>query len=247
MKTTIIWAIIILVLSGTSFANTDKKPCNKKKQSERDTIVANINGHGYSIEIDFETGKGHNNPSFAIWIETMDEEFVQEVFITKSVSTGIYRYGDSSTGKWEAGQKMYYATLPYFLHKRTLNNEIPSPDKPIVDAYTGATPIGDFTLKAKTDSKITGKFRIVMEINQAWDFNNYWHNAKYPDELEYHNSCQPSLVYSVTIDPDNLMPEYIMNPIGHGHYAGTDGKLYTDLSTFTTALKIAAKIKVTVK
>jgi hypothetical protein len=246
MKTIIITSLVILTITGSSFASTNKEQMRKNKP-EKETVETNINGKGYSIELDFTAGKGHNNPSFAIWIETMDEEFVQEIFVTKSVSTGIYRYGDASSGKWEAGEKMYQATLPYFFHKRTVNAEIPTPDKPIIDAYTGATPKQDFQLKSKTNEKINSKFRIVMEINQAWDFNNYWNNAKYPDEKEYKNSCQPSLVYAVTIDPENLMDEYTMNPIGHGHYAGKDGKLYTDLSTFTTALKIADKIKVIVK
>lgn len=246
MKTIIITSLVILTITGSSFASTNKEQI-KKKKPEKEIIETNINGKGYTIELDFIAGKGHNNPSFAIWIETMDEEFVQEIFVTRSVSTGIYRYGDASSGKWEAGEKMYKATLPYFFHKRTVNAEIPTPDKPIIDAYTGATPKKDFLLKSKTNLKTNVKFRIVMEINQAWDFNNYWNNAKYPDEKEYKNSCQPSLVYAVTIDPENLMEEYTMNPIGYGHYAGKDGKLYTDLSTFTTALKIADKIKVIVK
>lgn len=245
MKTRIILTSFLLIaLSAASFAENDP---SKKKKNEKQVIEANVNGKGYTIEVDFVAGKGHNNPSFAIWIETMDEKFVQEVFVTKSVSTGIYRYGDSSTGKWEAGQKMYYATLPYFLHKRSSTVAIPTPDKPITDAYTGATPKRNFILTTKTDAAIKGKFRIVMEINQAWDFNTYWNNAKFPGEKEYKNSCQPSLIYAVTIDPDNLMPEYKLNPIGHGHYAGTDGKLYTDLSTFTTALRIASSIKIIVK
>ncbi len=246
MKKSIIISIIILAISGFSFANNDKEPCKKKKQSEKEIIEANINGKGFSVEIDFTAGKSHNNPSFAIWVENMNEEFIQELFVTKSVATGIFRFGDTSTGTWQAGEKMYNATLPYYFHKRTVNADVPSKEKPIIDAYTGATPKQDFLLKSKTDIKIKGKFRIVMEINQAWDFNNYWYNAKYPDEPEYHNSCQPSLVYSVTIDPENLMDEYILNPIGHGHYSGKDGKLYTDLSTFTTALKIADNIKVVV-
>lgn len=243
---TIIASLVILAIAGVTFANTGKEPCKRKSQ-EKEIIEANINGQGYTFEIDFSAGKGHNNPSFAIWIETLDEKFVQEIFVTKSVSTGIFRYGDASSGKWEAGSKMYYATLPYFIHKRTANAEIPTTDKPIIDAYTGATPKEDFLLKTKSNTKIKGKFRLVMEINQAWDFNNYWHNSKFPDEKEYRNSCQPSLIYAVTIDPENLMDEYTLNPIGHGHYAGKDGKLYTDLSTFTTALDIAKKITVHVK
>lgn len=243
---TIITSLLLMALATSTIANTGKRPC-RKNHKEKEVIEANINGKGFSFEIDFTAGKGHNNPSFAIWIETMDEEFVQEIFVTKSVSTGIYRYADATSGKWEAGAKMYHATLPYFIHKRTSNAEIPTTDKPVIDAYTGATPKEDFLLKTKSDARIKGKFRIVMEINQAWDFNNYWHNAKYPEEKEYRNSCQPSLIYSVTIDSENLMEEYILNPIGHGHYAGKDGKLYTDLSTFTTALEIAEKIKVVVK
>lgn len=245
MKTKIILAIVIsIIVSSNIFAG--EKPSKRKKQ-EPQKIEANVNGKGYTIEVHFTAGKGHNNPSFALWIESMDEKFIQEIFVTKSVSTGIYRYGDASSGKWEAGQKMYYATLPYFLHKRSTTVEIPTPENHIADAYTGATPQNSFILTTKTDKKIEGKFRIVMEINQAWDFNNFWHNAKYPDEKEYRNSCQPSLIYAVTIDPQNLMSEYTLNPIGHGHYAGKDGLLYTDLSTFTTALKIAQSIKIVVK
>lgn len=245
MKTKIILAIVISIIVSTNmFAG--EKPSKRKKQ-EPQSIEANTNGKGYTIEVHFTAGKGHNNPSFALWIESMDEKFIQEIFVTKSVSTGVYRYGDASSGKWEAGQKMYYATLPYFLHKRSSSVEIPTPENHIADAYTGATPQNSFILTTKTDKKLEGKFRIVMEINQAWDFNNFWHNAKYPDEKEYRNSCQPSLIYAVTIDPENIMAEYTLNPIGHGHYAGKDGLLYTDLSTFTTALKIAQSIKVVVK
>jgi len=59
-------------------------------------------------------------------------------------------------------------------------------------------------------------------------------------------SCQPSLIYAVTINP-NSDEEYFMNPIGHGHYAGKDGNLYTDLGSFTTALNIVKKVNVKLK
>jgi len=243
-KTIIIFTITVISLSLLGF---NSNQCKKRKKKEPEKIEANINGKGYEIEITFLTGKGHNNPSFAIWVEDMNENFIQELFVTKSVATGIYRYGDSSSGKWEAGEKMYNATLPYFIHKRSENASIPSHDAPIIDAYTGATPTSDFILTTKSDIKYDKKFRIVFEINQAWDSNNYWNNAKYPQEKEYRNSLQPSIIYAVTIDPDNLMDEYTLNPIGHGHYAGKDGKLYTDLSTFTTALQIAESIKINIK
>ena len=41
--------------------------------------------------------------------------------------------------------------------------------------------------------------------------------------------------------------EIEMKPIGHSHYAGETGELFTDLSTLSTALKIANTITLTVK
>jgi hypothetical protein len=240
-------ALILVLLSTASFAGSGKKPCKKKTESNPEVIETNINGKGYTFEIDFTAGKGHNAPSFAIWIEDMNENFIQELFVTKAVATGIYKFGDNTSGKWAAGERLYAATLPYFIHKKSKDAAIPNSDKPIVDAYTGATPKQDFLLKTKSDNKIDGKFRILLEINQTWDYNNYWHNAKYPDDKDYKTSCQPSIIYAVTIDPKNLMNEYILNPIGHGHYSGKDGKLYTDLSTFTSALNIIKEVKVVVK
>ena len=39
-----------------------------------------------------------------------------------------------------------------------------------------------------------------MEINQNWDWNEYWTNDKYPDDENYKMSCQPALVYEAVID-----------------------------------------------
>jgi hypothetical protein len=83
-----------------------------------------------------------------------------------------------------------------------------------------------------------------MEINQPWDWNEYWTNTKYPEDENYKTSSQPSLVYRVTIDLNSGVKEYSMKPVGHGHYSGMDGSLTTDLSTLTTALEIAKSITV---
>ncbi len=40
--------------------------------------------------------------------------------------------------------------------------------------------------------------------------------------------------------------EYIMKVIGHSHWSGSSSELFEDLSTITTALKIAESIKITV-
>jgi hypothetical protein len=60
--------------------------------------------------------------------------------------------------------------------------------------------------------------------------------------MNYKTSSQPSLVYSAIIDPGSSGKEFILNPVGHGHYSGLDGSLDPDLSTLTTGLEIAKSI-----
>jgi hypothetical protein len=79
-------------------------------------------------------------------------------------------------------------------------------------------------------------------VNQPWDVNKFWTNAKYDNDI-YLTSCQPALVYAVTVDFSQPMHTYYLNPIGHSHPYGADGLLYTNLKTFTTALDIFSEIR----
>lgn len=167
------------------------------------------------------------------------------------MATGVYGHGDAGNGELSknSGEALRPATLPVWLHKRNVQNKfgsnVPTPETPVPDAYTGATPESDFQLVVKTDKPLNGKYRIYLEINQPWDFIDYWNSTKFPDNKHYKSSCQPSVAYAVTIDTKTT-GEYFLNPVGHGHYACEDGKLYTDLSGFTTALTIAKKISLTI-
>ncbi len=88
------------------------------------------------------------------------------------------------------------------------------------------------------------KFRVLFEINQTWDWNEFWTNNKFPDDEEYKTSCQPALVYLAIIDLHNPEDEYVMEIIGRSHHSGANGELYGDLETLTTALHIAEEIVV---
>lgn len=243
---------LTIVLLFESF--TIKKTNDKPLVTVNDTLYSNINGSGLDLQIEVKNGKEHNHPTFAFWIEDLEGNFVQTLFVTKSLATGVYNHADSGDGRWknEKGEARRPATLPYFLHKRGIKADdgtyLPSPEKPIVDTYTGATPKSSFILKSKTDKKYSQKFRLLMEINQPWDWNKYWNNTKFPDDIDYKTSCQPALVYSVTIDLENeAIADYYLNPIGHSHYSGKNGQLYTNLTTLTTALEIIDYVKVTVQ
>jgi hypothetical protein len=243
-------AIFITILA---FLNSCRSTDNagKRNVQQVEYIESNINGIGETIELSFEKGDAFNHPTFVVWIEDTLGNFIQTLFITKSYGSGTFNYGDKSGGKWKAGQVLRPAALPYWSHKagayKGVNFYIPDSVHPVIDAYTGATPKGDFKLQTKADKNYFEKVRILFEINQTWDWNEYWTNNKFPDDAEYKTSCQPAVVYAATIDFSKKGQMQQLKPIGRSSHSGSDGKLYDDLNTITTALHIAERITVLVK
>ena len=244
-------AIVIIFLLTIFIGCT----ANKKliHQQLNDTIISGLSSSGVSFDIEFFVGKAHNHPTFTVWTETMSEEFVETLFVTKFIGTGVFGYAPTAQGEWQRqpGRAMRPAALPYWMHKHGGKGQkeikIPTPENPEPDAITGATPKAGFLLKTNASQPYQEKFRLLVEVNQTWDWNEYWTNSLYPNDVDYKTSCQPSVIYAVTIDPANPQQEYYLNPIGHGHYSGKDGKLYTDISSLTTALHIFDRVVVRCK
>ncbi|MCG6188285.1 hypothetical protein [Maribellus maritimus] len=201
----------------------------------------------HSLTIEFFKGKAYNHPSFAVWTEDLEGNFIETLYVTQFVATGKFGHGEVEAGKWsdKPGTIRRPATLPYWAHKRGIKASdglyVPSPETAVSDALSGATPINNF--KLNTATKMRGeKFRLLMEINQPWDSNKFWTNNKFPGNLDYFTSLQPALVYAVTIDPDWDETDYYLNPIGHSEPSGRNGNLYTNLTTVTSAKEIVRKI-----
>jgi hypothetical protein len=222
-------------------------------ENEPITIKTSPKNPVREIEIEFIKGDAFNHPSFAIWTEDLEGDFIETLYVTQYVATGKFRFGETEPGRWkdEPGEARRPATLPYWAHKRNIQAPdglyIPSPETPVPDALTTATPKNNFVLETTTSYSRNARFRVVMEINQAWDSNEFWTNNKYPGNNDYFGSLQPALVYAVTVDPVNPEDEYYLNPIGHSHPTGENGRLFTDLTTLTTAKEIARKIIVRLK
>jgi len=218
-----------------------------------EVITTNPETINTNLEFELTAGKNHNHPSFAIWVEDLDGNYIETLYVTEYFAKGVFGHGESEPGKWknEAGEVRRPAALPYWSHKRNIKAGdglyAPSPETEVPDALTSATPKGNFVLKTGTKAGKEKKYRILFEVNQPWDSNDYWTNDKYPDDNNYKSSLQPALIYSLTISPDSEIKEYYLNPIGHGHYSGKDGKLYTNLTTITTAKNIYSKVKVTIQ
>ena len=206
-----------------------------------------VENRGTKLEISFEKGKEYNHPLFAIWLADENGKFIQTLYVSESIGKGFFLHGNRKTGTWLPGEIQRPAALPYWVHQRNVTNEngglLPTPKSPVVDACTGATPKNSFFLDVTTEDLLQGNYKVMFELNQSWDWNEYWFNAKYPDDKEYKTSSQPALVYCADIESGNFQPVQF-KAVGHSHYSGKDGNLNKELNTLTTALKIARKISV---
>ncbi len=232
--------IILLAMGCSSGKRLDPKP-------KPDTLSYGIDTSGTFLSIIFEKGDKHNYPLMVFWLEDRNGNFLKTIYVAKSIGKGVFLYGDTVAGFWQPGAIQRPAALPYWGHKRGLQNEfgnyIPSESQPLVDAITGPTPRRSFVINAYTGDNVPKKFKLLMEINQAWDVNRYWINNKYPGNEEYRASGQPALVYSVDLDRD-VAGTFTFTPVGHSHYDGSDGSLTNDLSTITSALDIVKSVRV---
>lgn len=244
MKTTLIIFVILLVIGCAS---------NRTAQVQKTIINTTPENIHTKLELDFEQGKSHNHPSFAVWIEDLDGNFIETLYVTQYVAIGIFGHGEIQSGRWsdEPGEARRPASLPYWSHKRNIKAPdglyIPSPETAVPDALTGATPIGSFILDTGTKITSNDKFKILAEVNQPWDSNNYWSNSRFPDDKDYNTSLQPAIVYSATVDPMSNQKEYNLKAIGHSDPSGKNGELTSDLSTLTTAMEIFQNIVVRIK
>ena len=134
-------ASIALVLPACKSGRIQEEP-------QRVEMNANLEGKGTALFLDFQKGSAHNHPSFVMWAEKLDGQFIQTLLISKAVGTSVYQHGDPSSGHWEPGEIRRPASLPYWAHRRNVKSPdgllVPSLENPVADAYTGATPAGDF-------------------------------------------------------------------------------------------------------
>lgn len=220
----------------------------RSKQKPPTELITRTGEQGYELIITFIPGKKHNHPLMAFWTEDTLGNYLETLYVAQSIAKGYFAHGDASSGFWQPGPIRRPAALPYWGHKGVVQADdglyLPTPDNPMPDALTGATPKAAFTLYTRTGSNSPAVFNVLMEINQSWDWNQYWHNNKYPDDAEYKTSSQPAVVYRATIDTSRPNERITLKPVGHSHWSGSDGNLYDGMNTLTTALEIVKEVKV---
>jgi hypothetical protein len=244
MKIKILTAFVLF--TSLIFSGNKHLLGQKGQKAEFQELKTNNNGKGVELEIRFQKGISHYYPLMAIWIEDTSGKYIHPLYVAESIAKGMFDHGTQKDGHWVKGEKIISSALPYWAHKRKNASDdsifMPTKEHPLPDAYTGATPTSSFLLHTRTNKIAGDKFKVMFEVNQSWDWNEYWYNSKYPGNKEYLKSAQPALVYGVTIILDDSKKEYVMKPLGHSHPYGATGELFEDLSTLTTAKKIADKI-----
>lgn len=213
-------------------------------------IKENKSNGEYTAEIEVLKGKYFGHPLFAIWLEDSAGNYIRTIYISKSISSSVYKKGKKIARIWMSASLRRPEALPYWSHKRNIlasdGMYVPLENSPDLDAISGATPTNSFIIK----SKINSNCKILLEVNQSFDWNNYYKPGSHPEDKIYSGSGnvgQPALVYRIYLDNDMLKAKnhFFMDLIGHSHYSGADGKLYTDLSGITTAKEIIERIVVT--
>lgn len=242
MKQIIIILLLILGSMLQPFAQI-----GSKKVIEFET---NTGAKGEKLEIIFNKGKKFKDPTFAIWIEDMEGKYIETLYVTQYLGSGIFRHAKRAEGRplSKRGPAKRPSALPVWLHQR--NNGIfllPTPDAPVADAISGATPKNNFILSTVCTQQLPTQFKVMFEINQPFDYNEYWSKELHPAEFDYNYSAQPALVYAAVIDISKKSDKVQFELIGHSHYSGRNGELYSDVSLFPTALSIVEKMYVAIK
>jgi hypothetical protein len=127
---------------------------------------------------------------------------------------------------------------------------LPTKDKPMVDGISGATPLGSFDVKLISADPLK-QFVVKVEVNHSTDFND-----SYPKDANEGNenysggkegSGQPAVIYKAVVDLSKGETTFEAKLIGHSSPDGSDGKIYTDMSGLTTALKIVQRITINIQ
>ena len=212
------------------------------------------------LEIDLLRAEHYWHPQMAIWTEDLEGNYLETVFVSKATARGLFFGGRSKENfksfdekKDAIGDYRRVNALPVWSHKRGIiysdGMYVPTNQNPLPDVITGETLTDNFKLLASTDR--VDSFILKIEINVAFDDNEYYSEYDFPDDDIYHNGTgqlgQPSIIFETLIDLHDGKNYYLMELVGHGHHSGRTGEIYRDLSTLTTAKHIVERIVVGIK
>lgn len=190
-----------------------------------------------------------NAPQMVVWVETIDGEFLETLFITKRIARAEWRKAPGDATPPEEIRRA--EALPVWAHRHGVvyadGLPVPTSEDPMPDAITSATPKKGFAIRTRLPEN-RRKLVVFFEVNASTDFNAAFpHDAAVGAE-NYSGgewgSGQPSLVYRAVIDPA-AQGEVPLVLAGHGSADGSSGEIEVDLSGITTARAIVESVTIT--
>jgi hypothetical protein len=272
--------LIVTVLIAGIFAFTYYEPvpirqlmdwrASRNTQSIADVSLSEYDvydfaqGNEADITIDFLKGKHFWNPQLVIWLEDSSGNYIETLLVTESTARGLFYSGRTASNFKESDEEKAdentptrrVDALPCWSHKR--NHKYadgfysPPPGEPMPDAISGATPKANFYFKSAPDGIDDLKsFRIMVEVNVAFDENEFYSEYDFLDDSVYHSGTgllgQPSLIYGTTVSKTDDHRYYVLHLLGHGHHSGASGELFRNMETITTAKYVVERIVLGVK
>ncbi|TRZ43985.1 DUF4405 domain-containing protein [Robertkochia solimangrovi] len=207
-----------------------------------------------NIAVELKKGSAFQYPLFAIWAEDSLGNYLETLYISRVIASSTYDFGINIDGEWEPAVKRRPEALPYWTHKRGIKASdglfTPLENSADIDAVSGATPTGNFLIESRSNFELNN-YRILLEVNQSYDWNEYYSKDRFPEDMIYSGSGQvgqPSLIYAADIFSEfkESTVHGLMKLIGHGHHSGKNGELYEDLSEITTAKQIIDRVIISI-
>jgi hypothetical protein len=239
---------------GNAFRNEQLGKSTQMNEYEHIQLQQALGDAAVAIEV--KKGAAFQYPLFAVWAEDLEGNYVQTLYVSRSIATSVFKYGKKEGEQWEPAVLRRPEALPRWSHKRGIQAadgyHLPSGGTADVDldGYSGATPHNNFIVSSKLQQKSLETVRIFFEVNQSYDWNEYYSKDRFPEDTIYSGSGkvgQPALVYTTVVDLKRAgKKDYLLEPLGHSHHSGATGELFPDFTNITTALEIVDRIILTV-
>ncbi len=181
-----------------------------------------------AISVDVLRSEHYWHPQMAIWVEDENGNYLETLFVSKATAKRLFFGGRSKynfkTFDQSKGASSDYRrvnALPVWSHKRGVQYAdglyVPSNEDHFPDAITGETITDNFKLLTSMDR--SSKFRLKIELNVAFDDNEFYSEFDFPDDDVYHSGTgqlgQPSIVFDTLIDLEDGTKYYLMTLIGY--------------------------------
>lgn len=236
--------LVILATLTVGVLNSCKKELLEYEHGDIKVLVEK--GDEWLHDFPFLLGiKQKNAPQIAIWIEDTNGNYITTIFVSHKIATEGWMANKGNRRK---------ESLPVWCYARGVVYSdglyLPTNDKPVSDAISGATPKGSFDIKVRPAGSLR-KFVVKVELNHSTDWNEYYPKNAREGDSNYSGgsggSGQPAVVYATEIDLDASQKQYVASLVGHSSPDGSNGEISADVSSLSSALNIVKLITVNIQ